>query len=177
MNVDRREILILCLCGALLLGVLYYFFILSPALKREADLRAYIERRQSDLSEMTALQAEWEGLKKNRKETEEALARRGARFTLLSFLEGISREAGISDKIQYMKPIAFSNDPGQLKQEGMEVSLEAVDVEQLARYLYKIEYSGKLLAIQRIKVQRETGREGAGLLKATLQVSTFAAES
>jgi type II secretory pathway component PulM len=172
MKFKGKEILVASLIGVFLLTFMGYHFLISPALTRQESLRKHMAQRQSDLLKMYELKARWEELKRGREEAEKALSLRGKNFTLLSFLEGISREAKISDKIRYMKPISFPESSGGLKQEGMEISLEEVDLEQLVTYLYQIEYSGKMLNVKRIKVQREERRDGKSLLKATLQVNT-----
>jgi hypothetical protein len=122
---------------------------------------------------MAELRARWEGMKKEHAAAEEALQGRGEKFTLLSYLEGISREVGIANKIQYVKPLSFPEEPGSLKREGMEVKLEDIDIHELVEYLYKIEYSGKLLKIQRIKVQRVVERDATSSLRVIIQVHTF----
>jgi hypothetical protein len=45
-------------------------------------------------------------------------------------------------------------------------------MEQLVNFLYRIEYSGKLLHVKRIKILRAS-KEKTSLLKVTLQVNTY----
>jgi hypothetical protein len=153
--------------------MLYYFFVVSPNLAKEDFLRRAIRNKEADQKEMEALQGAWERMKREHAAGEAALQVRGDKFTLLSFLEGISREVGIANKIQYVKPLTFPEEPGSLKKEGMEVKLEDMDIHELVEYLYKIEYSGKLLKIQRIKVQRVSGKDDTSSLRVTIQVHTF----
>ena len=96
----------LVLGGLFLFGLLYYFLLVSPALSRQKRLETTVARGKADLSEMMALKAKWNSFKENQGEAEKILARRGEKFTLLSFLEGVSRKEGIHNKIQYMKPLA-----------------------------------------------------------------------
>ena len=173
MTLKRNEILTLALGGLFVLTLLYYFFVISPAAAREKDLDRYIKKTRADLAEMVELKTRWDLMKRNQVEAEKMIGQRGPKFTLLSYLESISRETGINDKIQYMKPMSFPEESGPLKQEGMEIKLEGVDMTQLVNYLYKIEYSEKLLSIVRIKVQRESTGDESSLLKATLQVNTY----
>jgi hypothetical protein len=45
-------------------------------------------------------------------------------------------------------------------------------MEQLVHFLYRMEYSGKLLHVKRIKLLRAS-KEKTSLLKVTLQVNTY----
>jgi type II secretory pathway component PulM len=177
MTLKRNEILILSLGAVVVLAMVYYLFVISPAISKEKSLKRSIQRTEKDLAEMTALKKKWDRLKRSQLEAEKTLVQRGRRFTLLSFLEGISREVGIDDNIQYMKPLSFPEETGELKETGMEIKLEDVDLAQLVEYLHKIEYSGKLLNIRRIKVQRMSSDAGPSLLRAILQVNTYVKES
>ncbi len=101
------------------------------------------------------------------------LERRGQQFALLSFLEEISKEMGIEKKIQHMKPVPLSEEPGMLKPEAVEISLTDLTTEELVRLIFQIECSEKLLSVKRTTIQR-SGPPGSGLLKAGLQVHTYA---
>jgi len=54
----------------------------------------------------------------------------------------------------------------------MEIKLEGININHLVNFLYKIEYSGKLLNIKRIKIQRLSKLE-ARTLRVTLQINTY----
>ena len=98
---------------------------------------------------------------------------RGQRFTLLSYLEGITRKLGINTKIHYMKPLSFSDEkPGNIRTEGIEMKLEGVSSRDLIPFLQQIEYAGKLLSIKRIKIQT-VSKDKDTYLKVTLQVHTY----
>jgi hypothetical protein len=173
MKLNRNEIALISVGGFCILALLVYLFVLSPAMAKEEALIRTIGRKQKDLTEIMKLKSQWNTLRQTQAEAEETLKKRGGRFTLLSFLEGVSRQAGISGNIQYMKPISFPQESGPLKQVGMEIKLEDVDIKQLVDYLYKIEYSENLLTIRRIKIQRTPSKKGPSLLKVVLQVNTY----
>lgn len=172
MKLNRREMALAVLGGILVIALLYYFFIISPAVARQEVLIDYVEKKESDLVGMMELKNKWERFKSNRQKAEKILAQRGDRFTLLSFLEGVSREAGIDDKIQYMKPLTYHGEEGALKHVGIEMKLDGIDTEQLVSLLHKIEYSEKLLNVKLIKILR-VDRKQEKLLKVTLQVNTY----
>jgi hypothetical protein len=174
MRLKRRDIAIIQ-AGAAVLGLLlFYLFLVSPALSRRESLERSIAAKEKDLREMTALRARWEEFERLQGEAEKLLAGRGDNFTLLSFLEGVSRKVGIQDKIQYMKPLGSLEETGGMSLVGMEINLEGIGVDQVVAFLYEIEFSGMLLGIKRIKVQTlQRGQEQA--LRVTLQVDTVTA--
>jgi len=158
--------------GVLVIVLLYYLIILSPAVSKEKSLIKRIEKKTADLAQIIELKSQWKKVKANKTRTEKTLAARGKTFSLLSFLEGVSREVGVDDKIQYMKPLAFHDDSGPMKPVGIEMNLDNINIEQLVTLLYKIEGAGKLLKIKHIKIQR-TSIKKIPTLKVTLQVNTY----
>jgi hypothetical protein len=163
---------LLLLGGIFIIGLLYYFIVISPGLSKQKSLIKYMGKREADLAKMIDLKEQWERFEKSKVDAEEILAGRGDRFTLLSFLEGISREIGIASKIQYIKPVSHPEGSGILKLTGMEMKLDDININELLNFLYKVEYSGKLTRIHRIKIQRAT-KDKDNTLKVTLQVNTY----
>lgn len=166
----RRQMLLL-FCGAIVIfAVVYHLFVISPALSRQRSLEKRIAGKEAELAQARDLSREWVQLTSRRSAAEKRIRQRKAGFTLLSFLEGVSREAGIQGKIQYMKPRA-AEEQG-LKTEGMEIKLDDIKIEQLVNFLYRIEYSDHPLSIRRIKIQKPS-RGTADSLGVTLQVDAY----
>lgn len=173
MRVFRREMGIVLVAGGLFLfGLLYYLLVVSPGLAKEESLTKRVDRREGDLGKMIELKAQWEHFEKSKVDAERILARRGDRFTLLSYLERISREVGIDSHIQYIKPVSRAEDAGRLRLSGMEMKLDDININQLLNFLYKVEYSQKLIKIQRIRIQRTTTGK-SDTIKVTLQADTY----
>ncbi len=173
MSARRYQIAILTIGGIVVLGVLYYLLVFSPSAARERILRERIRKKESDIAQMTLFQEEWRELKNRHAGAVDLLKRRGKTFTLLSFLEGLSRKVGINDRIQYMKPVSFPETTSPMQQVGVELRLDGLSMEDLVRYLYHLEYSKKFLVVPRIKIQRMKGKGGEVVLRVTMQVSTY----
>ncbi len=172
MRIKRREMGFILGGGLLVLLLFYYLIAISPALSRQEALERATASKVQDLADMMTLKARWEEFKRRRGEAEELLARRGRDFTLLSFLEGVSRKVGVQDKIQYMKPLGTLEESSGMKVVGMEIKLEGIGVEQMVKFLHEIEFSDMLLGIKKIKIQTlEKGEEHS--LRVTLQVDTI----
>lgn len=172
MRINRRGKALLSLGGILIFALFYYLFIVSPTISRQEALEKYILKKEADLAKMVELNLKWDRFKNNKAKAEKVLTRRGKKFTLLSFLEGISRKLGIHNKIQYMKPLSSPEESGSLKQIGMEIKLDDINATQLVNFLYELEYSGKSLNIKRIKIQKFS-KGKAQSLRVTLQVNTY----
>ena len=172
MKIRRREMALLLFGGVFVILLLYYLIVLSPALSKEKSFIKRIEKKTTDLAQIIELKSQWGKFKANKTRAEKILAARGKTFSLLSFLETVSRESGIDDKILYMKPLAFHADSGPMKPTGIEIKLDNINIKQLVTLLYKIEGAGKLLNIKRIKIQR-TSTKSMKTLKVTLQVNTY----
>ncbi|KKK54471.1 hypothetical protein LCGC14_3084410, partial [marine sediment metagenome] len=92
-------------------------------------------------------------------------------YTLFSFLDRLAGEAGIKDRIAYMKPSTSTTTNGRYKISSVEMKLESISLEELVTYLYKTETSKNLVNIKRISISK-TGTERE-FLNAILHVETF----
>ena len=171
MKLDRKQMTYVFVGGLFLVALLFYLVAISPALSRQELLGKSISKRKQDLVKISEIKGKWQAFQRDRRDVQEAIKGRGS-FTLLSYLEAVTREIGMDQRIQYIKPVTFPEGEGKLKPEGIEISLDGVNMEQLVNFLYKIEYSGKLLHVKRIKIVRSS-KEKTSLLKVTLQVNTY----
>jgi len=173
MIISNKEKRFILLGAVLVFLLLYYLLIIRPAFLKQSLLKRRISKAQQELDQIIKLSAEWEKFQKDRNRIKKIIAKRQKGFTLLSFLEKISREVGIHDKIQYMKPLSLTEQLGSsFKLVGMEIQLNGLNVDQLVRLLYKVEYSDELVSISRMKIQKHTTGSGASL-SVTLQVETY----
>jgi hypothetical protein len=172
MKLDRKQMTYVFFGGLFLVALIFYFAVISPGLSKQKTLERSIARREADLVRIAELIRTWESFKKDRSEVETTLRSRGDRFSLLSFLEGVTREVGIDKDIQYIKPVSFPPSEGPFRPEGIELSLENMGMEQLVNFLYKVEHTQNLLYVKRIKILK-AARGTSSTLKVTLQVNTY----
>ena len=171
MKLDRKQMTYVFFGGLFLVALLFYLVVISPALSKQELLAKNIAKRKQDLVKISEIKGKWQSFQRDRADVQEAIKGRGS-FTLLSYLEAVTREIGIDQRIQYIKPVTFPEGEGKLRPEGIEISLDGINMEQLVNFLYRIEYSGKLLHVKRIKILRAS-KEKTSLLKVTLQVNTY----
>lgn len=172
MKLDRSQMTYVFFGGLALVALLFYLIIISPGYSKQKQLEKSIARREADLVKVSELSRKWENFKRDQNEVELSLSSRGDRFTLLSYLEGLTREAGIDKNIQYIKPVTFPPTEGAFRPEGIEMSLDNVGMEQLVNFLYKVEQSQNLLYVKRIKMLK-VSKGSTSTLKVTLQVNTY----
>ncbi|MGD8386822.1 MAG: hypothetical protein PVG49_06755 [Desulfobacteraceae bacterium] len=173
MRVLRQRTGILLAVGLLALAAVYYLLLVSPAFSEHKRLAHILTKEKSGLAVMKDLQTEWLAFVATREQAEKLLAKRGDDFSLLSFMEGLTRKVGVGDRIAYMKPLSYSSEEqGQQTLVGIEIQLDGLRMKDLVRLLHATEYSGKLLRIHRIKI-KANAQEKHRDLKVTLQVQTY----
>jgi hypothetical protein len=172
MKIDKREKRILIGSGAFIILFLYYLFVLSPAFSKIHTVEKQIKEKESQLKEMLKYKVIHARYKDSSKVSETILIERGKNFAILSYLESESRKMKIDKRIGYMKPVNFPPSSDTLQLAGVEMNLIGINTKELIEFLHKIEASGKLLSISRIKIQRPS-KQGPQLLNVTLQVNTY----
>jgi Tfp pilus assembly protein PilO len=172
MRVKNREVVLFSLAGIVVVALLHYLLVVNPTLTRQKVLKGYVVRKQSEVISMLEMKQRWQAFQNARSEAEKMLRQRGEEFTLLTYLEQVSRESGIEKKIRYMKPLSFAEKEEIYKPEAIEMQLEDIDIQRLVDFLYKIEHSRKLLVVDRLKV-RPVSKGSDRVLELTLQVKTY----
>ena len=166
----RREKIIVS-AGACLLGlfVLLRFFVF-PFFSGRTKLRRSIEVDKQRLQEVINLSGEYEALQRKPGGLQKVLAGRKRGFTLFALLEEVAGQAGLKDRIKYIKP-STSQDKGQYKVSSVEMQFEAITLRQLLDYLHRIEDPKNVVKIKRISIKKH--KEKSGHVDATMQALTF----
>lgn len=119
---------------------------------------------------MKILQTEWEDFKSIRREADRRLQQKGRDFSLFAFLDGVAGAVGINGKIQYIKPLSQTEAERAIKTNGIEMGLDQITMKELLNFLYRVEYSGKLMCVRRIQIQKPLYDTN---LQITLQVISY----
>ncbi len=165
---DKKILLLVLLGGALLLilqvGIL-------PFLESKTRLQKGIAARVAAIPEMLRLEAQYQTTHHAGTAIEQRLAAQGKGFSLFPFLEAKSSEAGVADKIKYMKPMAAVSHGDEFSESLVEMKLEGVSMQQLLGYLGKIEVPEQLISIKRISIQQ--GAQTDAMLDVVVQVASL----
>ncbi|MBW2147379.1 MAG: type II secretion system protein M [Deltaproteobacteria bacterium] len=169
MQLARREKIATLILAVFLVVFGMTEWVLLPTLGRLKSLDGLIERKEKELAEMRALQAEYLQMVEQSANVEKAIKQRGRGFTLFSFLESLAQQTEVKKNIKYMKPSTTQLNE-QYNESSVEIKLEKINLEQLIRYIYRVEYAGRLLQIKRMHVRPQY--KNPSLLDVTLLVYT-----
>ena len=151
--------------------MLFTYWVVFPLLDRRERSERQAAVHAKELREMVAYQQEYEQLRRESRHTATLLAKRAADFSLFSFLDHLAGATGIKKKIIYMKPSNIRDPEKQYNLSRVEIKLEEVDLDQVSRFLYRIETSPHLIRVPRLSI-KQTKQEN-GFLEAVLQVETL----
>jgi general secretion pathway protein M len=142
------------------------------------DRREQLERRlvgqHRNMTEMLQLQAEAAELRQMLGRANSALQRRDANFTLYRFLDRLAGEAGVKEKISYMKPSSQTHKDGGTVTSTVEMKLQALTLDQLVAYLSKVEGGPNMVWVRRLAITKKDRQQKT--IDAVLQVETTAAQ-
>jgi general secretion pathway protein M len=170
MKLARREKYFVS-AAALCLAIFFLFqFLIFPFFETRRRLQRGVRAKEDGLKEIVRLSSEYHRYRKASQGIKQILAGRKEGFTLFSFLEKSAGDAGVKAHIKYMKP-SVSTGTGPYKESLVEMKLEAITLQQLIGYLYRIESPNDVVSIKRISIQENTKK--SGFLDAVLQVFTF----
>ncbi len=169
-KLSKREKLILAAaaCAIGLFGLVQ--LVVVPFFAKRDRMQAMLQAKSVVLQEMRQLQSEYTSLKQSSERAKARFNRRSRGFTLFSFLDKLAGEAGIKDRITYMKPSKTVQKSNSYKLSRVEMKLEGITLEQLTSYLYGVETSENMAGISKISISKKDNKQG--LLNAVLLVET-----
>ncbi|UCF90946.1 MAG: type II secretion system protein M [Desulfobacterales bacterium] len=170
-KLNKREKYIVYGVAGLIGLLILVQLIVKPVLDRRDRLQRNLQATAIMLEEMRRLQTEYQGLQDKAEVLQARFGRRAQDFTLFSFLDRLAGEAGIKDRISYMKPSRTFERTTAYKISRVEMKLEAITLEQLAAYLHGVETSENMVSIRKASISKKDQTQG--LLNAVLQVETL----
>ncbi len=157
-------------CCAVLLFILVRL-IIFPTVDKRQHLRRALQVKTKMLEEMIALKSEYDVISTEADVSKVRFANREKGFTLFSFLDRLSGEAGIKNNIVYMKPSTSVQKNSPYKISLVEMKIQGLTLEQLTVYLHMVETSENSVNIKRLSISKKNKQEG--FIEAILQVETF----
>jgi general secretion pathway protein M len=170
MTLAKREKYLVSAAVACIAVFLLIQLVILPFFETRRKLLRGVASKEDGLKEIAMLSAEYHRYRQGSRGIQQVLDRRKKDFTLFSFLDKTAGDAGVKPYIKYMKP-SVSEGAGPYKESLVEMKLEAVTLDQLTGYLYRIESPENVVSIKRISM-KENNRK-SGYLDAVLQVLTF----
>jgi general secretion pathway protein M len=145
-------------------------FIVTPFFERKDRMQRALHDKIANLEEMQRWRFEYEALTKNAQVSESRFARRQKGFTLFSFLDQLAGQAGIKDRISYMKPSKITQKNSAYRISRVEMKLNAITLEQLVTYLHGVETSENMVDIKKLSITKKDNNQE--LLTVVMQVET-----
>ncbi len=170
MKLAKREKYFISIAAVSISIFLLFEFLIFPFLEKRERIQGGIKAKEERMREIVMLGAEYQAIKKSSQVIDQLLAGRKKGFTLFSFLDRAAGEAEVKDHIKYMKP-STSKGKGPYKESIIEMKLNAITLNQLVGYLYRIESPENVIKIKRISITEN--KKGSGYIDTVLQVLTF----
>ena len=170
-KISKREKIGIALAAAAVSIFLAVQLVAFPLVDGNARLTRAVASRQADLAKIQELKTDFDRLMQSRARSLGRLKQRDPKFTLYSFLDGLSGQIGIKDRVVYMKPSSTTVKEGDLRIDLVEIKLQNVSLSKLVDYLGRIESSPNEVVLRRLTITR--GEKADARLTAVLQAQTL----
>ena len=170
-QLNPRERLVIGLGSACLAAMLLVYAGVLPLLEARARSAQQIAAIERELQQMRELRDEYGRLQAENRRTAAILQKRPTGFSLFSFLDQLAGNTGIKSKIVYMKPSTVKDVEKASNRSRVEIKLNDVTLEQISRFLYRIEMSPHLISVPRLSIKQK--QQEKGFLETVIQVETL----
>ena len=169
-KLSGRQQLNLTIGGALLLVLIALQVLLLPFLDDVKTVNKAIRNNEKSWGEMMLLAREYQGVKRQADNIQQALLRRPRDFNLFSHLEKIAGNAGMKSNIKYINALQGAA-AGPYEELPVEMKLEKITLKQLTDFLYLLEAPQDLIRAKRVSISKM--KDNPEYLEAQLQVATY----
>ena len=157
------------------IGFIGIFILVNVAIFPFVDSRERLQRslasHTKSYNEIKQLRLEYLAMQNRADNSKTRFNRRQRGFTLFSFLDKLAGQVGIKERITYMKPSSTKQKDAPYSLSLVEMKLNGITMEQITRFLYRIETSQNMIHVRRLSLNKKEEKEG--LLNVILQVETF----
>lgn len=169
-SLQKRERYVAAGGAACLVLLLTAHFILLPFLEARSKMTRSISRQEKVLKELSALNAQYHGLRGGTEDFEKVVASRDPAFTMASHLDKIINETEMKSSIQDFQSTKSPAAAGyQLIR--TEIKIGQVTMDQLIKFLYLAERPETGIRIEQLTITKTAG--GNETLTAALALKTY----
>lgn len=168
MSARERAILFFGAIGAA--AIIFYGFVIAPLSDRYATMLRMTKQKEEQYRNMLQLKDEYTVLKKEYTELEKGASGTREGFSPLTFMENVSTQARIRDKVISMKPRVIPIGDN-FRESSIEVKIERVVLEQIVTYLNLIESSVHPIRVRTMHLKSRF--DDPGLMDASVVVSFY----
>lgn len=171
MTLSKQDKKALIVCAGFLTIFMVVQFILLPTLDRKKVLKQQILSKQASLTQLVALDEEYQRLSGlNRVETN-AVSSRDKNFTLFSFLDTLAEQSGVKDNVAYMKPSSKPLNDKTYTLSMVKIKLDALYLKELVAFLHGVENLQNNVHIRSLSLSK-TGKDNT-LIDAIVETETL----
>ena len=170
-RLNKREKYIVYGALGILAALVIYQLIINPFFAGKAQMKSNLERKRANVAEMQQWQSDYKALKQNAQANASRFARRNKGFSLYSFLSKMTIQAGIKDRLTYMRPTKTVQKDSEYRISRVEMKLDGVGLEQLVSYLYAVETSDNIVEVTKLAITKKD--KELGLISVVMQVEAI----
>ena len=168
-NLSQRDQRVLIAAGAFFVLMILYLGV-DSVLQGYDNLEGKIAKKRVEVEKITRLRAQYMEAHKQLADIKAKLDQMEKGFSVLSFIEDLANKENIRENIGSVKPKKIPlND--SYDESIVELKMDNVSLSELVDFIYKIENSGHLLKVKRLRIK--TRYDNRDLLNVTLQVTTY----
>lgn len=173
MNLSQREQRVLIGLGAFLVVMLLYLAV-DSVVQGYDRLEDKIAGTKNEIEKISRLRQQYMEAHEELVDIKAKLDQMEKGFSVLSFIEDLANKENIREKIGSVKPKKIPLNESY-DENIVELRMDDVTLSKLVDFIYKIENSGHLLKVKRLRIK--TRFDNRDLLNVTLQVTTYKRKS
>ena len=168
-NLSQREQRVLIGAGVFFI-LLFLYFGVDSVLQSYDKLEDKISAKRAEIEKISLIRDQYMEAHEQLADIKAKLDQMEKGFSVLSFIEDLANKENIRENIGSVKPKKLPlND--SYDENIVELKIDNVSLSELVDFIYKIENSGQLLKVKRLRVK--TRFDNRDLLNVTLQVTTY----
>lgn len=169
-NVSRREkyavtIAVIAVCILILVQ-----YVINPFNKKRDRAGRSLKVKTEQLHKIKTLKSEYDTLFKEKNADSRQFNRQNRNFDLFSFVNKTAKNAKLKDNTQYTKPSTKKIKDSPFIRSNVEIKFQAIDLKQLAPFIYSLENSSNGVYVKKMTVSRKSK---SGLLDVVALIETL----
>ena len=166
-RLTRRERLLSAALVTFVVVVGLLAFVVKPAIDRMKTLTRVIPEKQTVLNELRTKSYEYVAMRDSLEGLHKKVMAQDDGFELLPFLESLTRERGLAEKVATMKQQVLQLEPDYCETV-VEIELQNLTLGQLVDFLWKVESSNVLARTKSLYIKRN--RANTDLLDSVIEI-------
>lgn len=170
-QISRRDKMAIGIGAVALACFLFVEWVVFPIYDKQESLADAVTRQEATLAEAQNLALQITEIRTTLASSQQRLAAKKKSFSLFSFLDNLAAQAGLKNRIVYMKPSVSKIKNTEMSLSTVEMKLETIALSQLVQFLHLIEASSEDVTIRRMSLLT-TGKDNKSL-NAVLEIATI----